>query len=105
MLDQLIKRFKNHACRGQRGRLAGLNAAEEIELGEAHVTSRNGAAAMGEVFANGQAVQLKEFKMEPTGVYESAAQMQFRDHDLYTFLDFEANKHSSLYLRGTGITK
>ena len=106
-LDQQIKRFKSQTYRSERSRLAGRGATVETDTpyagtGEPESTSRNGAAVMDEVFANGQVVRLKEFEMEPTSVDEAAAQMRLLGHDFYMFLDSETDKHSVLYLRGDG---
>ena len=98
-LDRQIERFKSHAYRSERSRLAGRGgvgdeAPEEI--------ANNGATGSTEVFAGGQVVRLKEFDMEPTSVEQAAAQMQFLGHDFYMFLDSESDKHSVIYLRGDG---
>ena len=97
-LDRQIERFKSHAYRSERSRLAGRGgvgdeAPEEI--------ANNGATGSTEVFAGGQVVRLKEFDMELTSV-EQAAQMQFLGHDFYMFLDSESDKLSVIYLRGDG---
>jgi len=98
-LDRQIERFKSHAYRSERSRLAGRGgvgdeAPEEI--------ANNGATGSTEVFAGGQVVRLKEFDMELTSVEQAAAQMQFLGHDFYMFLDSESDKLSVIYLRGDG---
>ena len=98
-LDRQIERFKSHAYRSERSRLAGRGgvgdeAPEEI--------ANNGATGSTEVFAGGQVVRLKEFDMELTSVEQAAAQMQFLGHDSYMFLDSESDKLSVIYLRGDG---
>ena len=98
-LDRQIERFKSHAYRSERSRLAGRGgvgdeAPEEI--------ANNGATGSTEVFAGGQVVRLKEFDMELTSVEQAAAQMQVLGHDFYMFLDSESDKLSVIYLRGDG---
>lgn len=95
-LDQQIKRFKSHAYRSERSRLADRGAGEAVE------NLADGVGLEDDIFTDGEMVRLKEFVMEPTSVDEAAAQMRFLGHDFYMFLDSETDKHSVLYLRGDG---
>lgn len=98
-LDRQIERFKSHAYRSERSRLAGRGGVGDEALEE---IANNGATGSTEVFAGGQVVRLKEFDMELTSVEQAAAQMQFLGHDFYMFLDSESDKLSVIYLRGDG---
>ena len=98
-LDRQIERFKGHAYRSERSRLAGRGGVGDEAPGE---IANNGATGSTEVFAGGQVVRLKEFDMELTSVEQAAAQMQFLGHDFYMFLDSESDKLSVIYLRGDG---
>ncbi len=98
-LDRQIERFKSHAYRSERSRLAGRGGVGDEAPGE---IANNGATGSTEVFAGGQVVRLKEFDMELTSVEQAAAQMQFLGHDFYMFLDSESDKLSVIYLRGDG---
>ena len=98
-LDRQIERFKSHAYRRERSRLAGRGGVGDEALEE---IANNGATGSTEVFAGGQVVRLKEFDMELTSVEQAAAQMQFLGHDFYMFLDSESDKLSVIYLRGDG---
>ena len=106
-LDQQIKRYKSHAYRSERSRLASRSANLETvasydDTGGPDEGIMAGPAATGGGSADGQVVRVKEFEMEPTSVEEAAAQMQFLGHSFYMFLDSESEKHGVLYLRRDG---
>ena len=95
-LDQQIQRYKSHAYRSERSRLAGRGSDGPDEepiavLEETHDGS-----------ADGHVVRVKEFDMEPMSMDEAAVQMQFLGHSFYMFLDSESDKHSVLYSREDG---
>ena len=111
-LDQQIERYKSHAYRSERSRVAGRGATQEAEASYANGDGA-GSAGLGEVFAagsedagvgptDGHLVRVKEFDMEPTSVDEAATKMRFLGHSFYMFLDSESDKHSVLYLREDG---
>ena len=60
-LDRQIERFKSHAYRSERSRLAGRGGVGDEALEE---IANNGATGSTEVFAGGQVVRLKEFDMD-----------------------------------------
>ena len=95
-LDQQIQRYKSHAYRSERSRLAGRGSGGPDEEPISVLEETDDGSADGHV------VRVKEFDMEPMSVDEAAVQMQFLGHSFYMFLDSESDKHSVLYLRGDG---
>ena len=101
-LDQQIQRYKSHAYRSERNRLAGRGVNGPDVEPAAVLRERDGGDEGEEGSGDGQLVRVKEFEMEPMSVEEAAVRMRYLSHSFYMFLDSESDKHSVLYLREDG---